>query len=80
MVVETDQGEAVGLRVDEIIGQQQVVVKKIEDGVSATACVAGGSIMGNGDVALILDAGGLNALEAARWTNDGPTTPENAAA
>ena len=80
MVVETDHGEAIGLRVDEIIGQQQVVVKKIDDSVSASACVAGGSIMGNGEVALILDTGGLYALEAARWTNDGPTKPENAAA
>ena len=79
MVVETDHGEAIGLRVDEIIGQQQVVVKKIEDGVSASACVAGGSIMGNGEGALILDAGGLNSLEAARWTDERPK-PENAAA
>ena len=78
MVIETESGEAVGLRVDEIIGQQQVVVKKLEDDVSASVCVAGGSIMGNGEVALILDVTGLRELEAARWK--GPDGPDGAPA
>jgi len=66
MVIETDSGEFIGLRVDEIVGQQQVVVKSLEDEFSASPCLAGGSIMGNGEVALILDATGLSELEAAR--------------
>jgi two-component system chemotaxis sensor kinase CheA len=66
MVIETDDGELIGLRVDEIVGQQQVVVKNLEDNIASTQCVAGGSIMGDGRVALILDISGLRDLEVAR--------------
>jgi two-component system chemotaxis sensor kinase CheA len=66
MVIETDDGELIGLRVDEIISQQQVVVKNLEDNFSNTQCIAGGSIMGDGQVALILDVSGLRDLETAR--------------
>ncbi len=66
MVIETDDGGLIGLRVDEIVGQQQVVVKNLEDNFSNTQCIAGGSIMGDGQVALILDVSGLRDLEAAR--------------
>lgn len=74
MVIETDDAELIGLRVDEIIGQQQVVVKNLEDNFSSTRCVAGGSIMGDGQVALILDVSGLRDLEAAR--RSGGDTPD----
>jgi len=66
MVIETDDGQLVGLRVDEIVGQQQVVVKNLEENVVDTQCIAGGSIMGDGQVALILDISGLRDLEDAR--------------
>jgi two-component system chemotaxis sensor kinase CheA len=66
MVIETDDGQLIGLRVDEIVGQQQVVVKNLEDNIADTQCVAGGSIMGDGQVALILDISGLRDLEEAR--------------
>lgn len=68
MVIETDDGQLIGLRVDEIVGQQQVVVKNLEDNFSNMRCVAGGSIMGDGQVALILDVSGLRDLEGARRT------------
>ena len=72
MVIETDDGVLIGLRVDEIVGQQQVVVKNLEDNFSNTQCIAGGSIMGDGQVALILDVSGLRDLETARRSGDDP--------
>ena len=47
------------LLVDEILGQQQVVIKSLGEGSGATRGVAGGAILGDGRVALILDVGGL---------------------
>ncbi len=76
MVMETDDGQLIGLRVDEIIGQQQVVVKTLENNFNNTPCVSGGSIMGNGAVALILDVSGLRDLEAARRDEDDDPDPQ----
>ncbi|MCH7791656.1 MAG: chemotaxis protein CheA, partial [Planctomycetes bacterium] len=47
------------LLVDEIIGQQQVVIKSLGEGVKSIRGVSGGAILGDGRVALILDVGGL---------------------
>ena len=47
------------LLVDEIIGQQQVVIKSLGEGVESIRGVSGGAILGDGRVALILDVGGL---------------------
>ena len=44
---------------DEIIGQQQVVIKSLGEGVKSIRGVSGGAILGDGRVALILDVGGL---------------------
>lgn len=45
----------VGLVVDEMIGQQQVVVKSIEENTNAVQGVSGATILGDGQVSLILD-------------------------
>jgi two-component system chemotaxis sensor kinase CheA len=50
------------LLVDELLGQQQVVVKSLGEGVGRITGVAGGAIMGDGRVGLMLDPAGLVAL------------------
>lgn len=47
------------LMVDELLGQQQVVIKALGNTFANTAGVAGGAILGDGRVGLILDASGL---------------------
>jgi two-component system chemotaxis sensor kinase CheA len=58
MVVEGD-GRRVGLCVDELLGQQQVVVKTLEANYGHIEGIAGATILGDGSVALILDIAGL---------------------
>jgi two-component system, chemotaxis family, sensor kinase CheA len=58
MVVEGD-GKRVGLCVDELLGQQQVVVKTLEANYGHVDGIAGATILGDGSVALILDIAGL---------------------
>ena len=45
--------------VDEILGQQQVVIKNLGDTQPQIRGVSGGAILGDGLVALIVDVGGL---------------------
>ena len=58
VVVEGD-GQKIALEVDELLGQQQVVVKNIENNYRRIAGVSGATILGDGRVALIVDVGGL---------------------
>lgn len=58
VVVEAD-GARVALLVDELLGQQQVVVKNLEANYRKVEDVSGATIMGDGRVALILDVGAL---------------------
>ncbi|KRG39430.1 chemotaxis protein [Stenotrophomonas pictorum JCM 9942] len=58
VVVEGD-GQKIALEVDELVGQQQVVVKNIENNYRRIAGVSGATILGDGRVALIVDIGGL---------------------
>ena len=55
-VVEAEGGR-VALPVDELLGQQQVVVKTLESNYRKVDDVSGATIMGDGRAALILDAG-----------------------
>jgi two-component system chemotaxis sensor kinase CheA len=65
MVVEGD-GRRAGLFIDELLGQQQVVIKSMETHYARIAGVGGATILGEGTVALILDVPGLLRLAAAR--------------
>ena len=47
------------LLVDELLDQQQVVIKNLGDGLGKVKCVSGGAIMGDGKVSLILDIPGI---------------------
>ncbi len=59
VVVENESAGKIGLVVDDLIGQQQVVVKSLEANYGPVSGVGGATILGNGRVALILDVAGL---------------------
>ena len=48
-------GRQAGLLVDEVLGKRQVVVKTLGDTLKNTRGIAGGAILGDGRVGLILD-------------------------
>jgi len=58
VVVEAD-GQRLSLEVDELLGQQQVVVKNLEANYRRVQGISGATILGDGRVALIVDVGGL---------------------
>lgn len=62
LVVAEAQGRRIGIVVDELLGQQQVVIKNLETNYRPVRGVAGATIMGDGAVALILDVGACHAL------------------
>jgi two-component system chemotaxis sensor kinase CheA len=62
LVVIEDNGRRIGLLVDELLGKQEVVIKALGHAFSDVRGVAGGAILGDGRVGLILDAGGLVSL------------------
>jgi two-component system chemotaxis sensor kinase CheA len=59
MVVAEAEGGRVALLVDELLGQQQVVVKNLEANYRKVDDISGATILGDGRVALILDVGSL---------------------
>ncbi|QBG34561.1 chemotaxis protein CheA [Litorilituus sediminis] len=58
VVVEAD-GQKVGLMVDDLLAQQQVVIKSLKDNYQQVAGVSGATILGDGSVAMILDIPGM---------------------
>jgi two-component system chemotaxis sensor kinase CheA len=58
VVVEGD-GKRCGLFVDDLIGQQQVVIKSLEANYRRVDGISGATILGDGSVALILDIPGI---------------------
>jgi len=58
MIVEAD-GKRVGLFVDELMSQQQVVIKSLETNFRPVLGLAGATMLGDGRVALILDIPGV---------------------
>jgi two-component system chemotaxis sensor kinase CheA len=61
VIVEHDR-QLAALAVDELLGQQQIVIKSLEANFQKIEGVAGATILGDGRVALILDVPGLVAL------------------
>ncbi len=59
VLCEADGNTKVALMVDQIIGQQQVVIKSLEENFQRIDGIAGGTILGDGNVALIVDVQGL---------------------
>jgi two-component system chemotaxis sensor kinase CheA len=66
LVVVEDDGKKCGLLVDDLSGQQQVVIKSLGEGLGRVKGISGAAIMGDGKVSLILDVPGL--MELARET------------
>ncbi|MFO1436299.1 MAG: chemotaxis protein CheA [Gammaproteobacteria bacterium] len=58
VVVEAD-GQRVGLFVDDLLGQQQVVIKSLETNFQRVDGMSGATILGDGTVAMILDVPGI---------------------
>ncbi len=63
VILEAD-GNKAALLIDELVGQQQVVVKNLEANYRRVAGISGATILGDGSVALILDVSTL--LRASR--------------
>ena len=59
LVVVEAEGEHVGLFVDDLLGQQQVVIKSLEANYKKIEGFSGATILGDGSVALILDMPGI---------------------
>lgn len=55
IIIAESQGHRVGLMVDEVIGQQQAVVKSLGSICGAPEGVSGATILGDGGIALVLD-------------------------
>lgn len=66
LVVLVESGSrTLGLVVDELVGQQQVVIKSLEQNTDAIKGISGATILGDGKVSLILDTAALTSLEYA---------------
>lgn len=66
VVIVEDQGKRLALFVDELLGQQQVVIKNLETNFQKVPGVAGATILGDGRVALILDIFGVSQMQSVR--------------
>lgn len=71
LVIVEDHDRKFALLVDELLGQQQVVIKNLETNVGKVPGVAGATILGDGRVALILDIFGLYTLQGQRTVPEG---------
>lgn len=59
LVVVEGEGRRVALLVDDLLGQQQVVVKSLETNFRRVEGISGATILGDGSVALIVDIAGV---------------------
>jgi len=55
MIVIENGPKRVALAVDEVVGKQEVVIKSLGDWLGKVRGVAGGAILGDGTVGIILD-------------------------
>ncbi len=66
ILVETDEMGKIGLVVDDIEGQQQVVIKSLEENYDPVPGISAATILGDGKVALILDIDNLKERNISR--------------
>lgn len=66
VVILEHQGKKLGLMVDELLGQLQVVMKSLEDNFRKVEGISGATILGDGRVAFILDIPGLTRIAGYR--------------
>lgn len=77
IVVVKHAGERAGLVVDALLGEFQTVIKPLGKLFRRVDCVSGSSILGNGEVALILDVPSLIQQAAARASHNAPLGAAN---
>jgi two-component system chemotaxis sensor kinase CheA len=65
VVVEAD-GQKIGLMVDDLLAQQQVVIKSLKDNYQQVSGISGATILGDGSVAMILDIPSMIAMAMKR--------------
>ena len=66
IVIVEGEGRRVGLFVDDLLGQQQVVIKSLDANFGRVEGISGATILGDGSVALILDLPGIIRRAATR--------------
>jgi two-component system chemotaxis sensor kinase CheA len=71
LVVVEAEGKRIGLVVDDLLSQQQVVIKALETNFRRVDGLSGATILGDGTVALILDVAGLVTLTRTRRNDSG---------
>ncbi|NLS96584.1 MAG: chemotaxis protein CheA [Planctomycetaceae bacterium] len=59
LVIVGEAGQEIGLAVDRVLGEEDVVIKSMAENYRNVAGIAGASILGDGRVSLILDAAAL---------------------
>ena len=75
VVVVEANGRRAGLLVDDLLGQQQIVIKSLEAHYRRVDGISAATILGDGTVALILDVGGLVGSVPAAALNLDSTQP-----
>jgi two-component system chemotaxis sensor kinase CheA len=68
VIILESEGKQAALFVDDLVGQQQVVVKNLESNYRKVAGISGATIMGDGGVSLIIDVAAL--LRSSRQLSD----------
>jgi len=64
------ENRKIAIRIDELLGQQQVVIKSLESHYKSIQGVSGATILGDGRVSLILDIVGLSKRSAERASQE----------
>ena len=59
LIIAESEGKNFCLMVDDVLGKQEVVIKSLGESLGNIAGVAGGAILGDGRVGLILDMEGI---------------------
>jgi two-component system chemotaxis sensor kinase CheA len=71
IIVVENRDQQVCLFVDEQLGQQQIVIKGLSDYIGTQQCVSGCTILGDGEISLIIDIAGVinTVLQASSQSN-----------
>ena len=69
VIIVESNGKSYGLMVDEIIGQQQIVIKSLKGELKNSKGISGCSILGDGKVGLIVDVKGVVEISLSKENN-----------
>ena len=59
MIIVESGMTSIGLLMDDLMGQQQIVIKSLDNYITQSRAISGAAILGDGKVALIIDIHGL---------------------